>query len=422
MASIYDNAMTHESSDKEIKSLVRDFVTGNIRMPDIQRRPRELDIETKNLVKTDKKEDDGWSLAFKEGFVQSIIEGVDIPPITLRELPDGRCELYDGGHRLRCLAQFVNNCVGVQVGSIFYTYNIPLNEEESKLVMKRKLEDCVKCVQITSCSVLSDADRRKFDKKGIKAITYHDCDENRMIDIFIKLNNQAALSSGEKIYAGPNPVHRFLRGIRRDFLESFHEYLELRSVHRYSDMVASAGLFNLLFIPGGNPEPKSTIVALTKCMETRWLAEFPEAKLEMFTTILSETFGVVEKCLEIRNGVTMDTIGFSQGPDGKCKSYLFYTIALMLLKKYDSAASGFGDIEDVLSDMDIDTFAQHLLNFSQLSIDDPHMALFQTNTRTPSSALESEQDTIMMDGVNNPNKTGCIKERATAIVNYIKEQ
>ena len=421
MTSIFDNTMTFDSSDKDIRSLVRDFTTGNIRMPDIQRQPRELDLETKNLDKKDKKEDDGWPLGFKEGFIHSIIEGVNIPPITLRETADGRCELYDGGHRLRCLTQFVNNCFGVQVDTTYYTYNSPLNEEESKLVMKRKLEDCVGCRPITSCSVISDADRRKFDKKTIKAITYQDCVEEDMIDIFIKLNNQASLSSGEKIYAGPHPVHRFLRGIRRDYLDNFHECLELRAVHRYSDMIATAGLFNLLFIPGGNPEPKTTIIALTKCTSDRWEGEFPEVKLEMFKTILSETFAVVAKCLELRNGLTMDNIGFNISKD-KCKPYLFYTIALMLLKKYDSTASGFGDIDDVLSDMDIDTFAQHLLNFSQLSIDDPHMALFQTNTRTPSSALESEQDTITMDGVNNPNKTGCIKERATAIVNYIKEQ
>jgi hypothetical protein len=49
------------------------------------------------------------------------------------------------------------------------------------------------------------------------------------------------------------------------------------------------------------------------------------------------------------------------------------------------------------------------------------MNLFQKNTRTPSSLVESEQD-IVIDGVNNPNKTHCIKERAIAIANFIGDE
>jgi len=418
--SIFDNSISTFSSDKDIKTLVREFTTGFISMPAVQRRPQNLDLETKNLVKSDSRDNDGWSLDFKEAFIYSIIKGVDIPSITLREEDDGRSKLYDGGHRCRCLTQFMRNCFGVQINNTYYMYKEPLEESDARIVLKRSLDECVDCQEITTCSVFSDSERRKFDKKTIRVISYSNCGESTMIDIYNKLNNQASLSSGEKIFAGPHKVHEFLRGIRLDYLTRFHQSIEMRSLHRYPDMNLSGGLFNLLFIPGGNPEPKSTISSLLKFSTSRWDDEFPVEKQDMYKSIIDDLFNIIDKCLEIRNGVTMETIGFDVTKE-QAKSHLVYTLGVIYLKKYIPSATGFGDIGNIMEDMDVETFARHLLAFSQTGIANEHMKLFQKNTRTPSSIVETDNATELQ-GVSNPNSPPCIKNRARAIIQYIQSQ
>jgi len=418
--SIFTESILHTSSDKEIKTLVREFTTGMISMPAVQRRPQNLDLETKNLVKSDNRDNDGWSLEFKEDFIFSIIKGVNIPSITLMEEEDGRSKLYDGGHRCRCLTQFMRNCFGVQIGQTYFMYKEPLEDPDVRLILKRSSSECTNYTEITSCSVFSDSDRRKFDKKTIKIINYINCLEPIMIDIYNKLNNQASLSPGEKIYAGPHKVHEFLREIRRDYLARFQQSIEMRSLHRYPDMNISGGLFNLLCIPGGNPEPKSTISSLLKFNSSRWGYEFPVEKQDMYKSILDDLFNIIDKCLEIRNGESMETIGFDVTKE-KVKPYLVYTLGVIYLKKYDSSAPGFGDIDNIMEDMDVETFARHLLAFSQTGITNEHMKLFQKNTRTPSSIVETD-NTTELQGVSNANKPQSTKERAMAIIGYIQSQ
>lgn len=415
MTSIFSNTLPYDSMDKDIKYLSREFLTGGISMPDIQRRPRNLDLETKNLIKSEKKDNDGWSLSYKEEFISSIIEGLSIPSITLAEEKDGTCKLYDGGHRLRCLAQFIHNCFGVQVGNTYYMYNIPLTEEEDKIIKRRKLEECNKCLPITNTTILSDYDRRKFNNKTIRTVIYSNCNEETMINIFNKLNNQAPLSPGEKIFAGSNKIHKFIRSIRNDNLNNFKSYVELRTLHRYTDVVCTAGLFNLLFIPGGDPEPKITIAALDKCSLATWEAEM-EQYTNIFINILNDIFDIINKCIEIRNGQKMENIGFDSSKD-KCKLYLFYTLGVIVLKKYKSNAVGMSDIINVLNSIDNITFATYLLQFSQLTIENQYMNIYQRNTTSPTNT-----EHIIVDGVNNPNKSLCIKERALALTTYIHEE
>jgi hypothetical protein len=418
--SVFASTKNYSRSDIAIKSLVRDYRSNNIKMPGVQRVPRNfLDtLGEKNLVKSDKKDNDGWPLSYKEDFIKSILTGMHIPSLTLRENDKSELELYDGGHRLRCLTQFLHNCFGVQVGNVYYMYNEMLSEEDQKIIKRRKVEDCCDCVEIEEVRVLSETDRRKFDRSTINTITYHGESDHDMIVVFNKLNNQAALSSGEKIYAGFNKIHEHLRAQKGTFYDDFKNHIELRALHRYTDMSCIGGLFNFLFILG-NPEPGSTIPALIKLTNAKLEIDYTPQDFVNFESIIQETFYIIKKTIELKNDVNMSNIGFNIDLNKpKCKQYMFYTIASIVYKKYYPGDESLENVPNLLEHMPSDNFCVKLVAFAQLSNTNSHMKIFQKNTRKPDTSGEQDEE-LSANGVNNPNKRPCILARAKSVCDYI---
>ena len=82
---------------------------------------------------------DRWSLDYKESFIKSLLGGNDIPKImeyTLKGDIDKKKRILDGGHRTRCIDEFMNNKFGVKFGDNYYYWEI--KEVNPRLSSKNK--------------------------------------------------------------------------------------------------------------------------------------------------------------------------------------------------------------------------------------------------------------------------------------------
>jgi len=82
---------------------------------------------------------DRWSLSYKESFIKSLLESNDIPKImeyTLKGDVNNKKRILDGGHRTRCIDEFMNSEFGVKIGDNYCYWEI--KEEKTRSKSKNK--------------------------------------------------------------------------------------------------------------------------------------------------------------------------------------------------------------------------------------------------------------------------------------------
>ena len=82
---------------------------------------------------------DRWSPLYKESFIKSLLMGNDIPKImeyTLKGDVKKKKRILDGGHRTRCIDEFMNSEFGVKIGDNYYYWEI--QEEKTRSKSKNK--------------------------------------------------------------------------------------------------------------------------------------------------------------------------------------------------------------------------------------------------------------------------------------------
>ena len=77
---------------------------------------------------------DGWNQDYKTSFIKSILQGNDIPKImqyTLKEDSTQKQRILDGGHRTRCISEYINGDFGIKINNHHYWWEIPGDKEDN---------------------------------------------------------------------------------------------------------------------------------------------------------------------------------------------------------------------------------------------------------------------------------------------------
>ena len=131
---------------------------------------------------------DRWSLIYKMAFIFSIIAGNDIPKImeyTLITDETKKKRILDGGHRTRCIHEFINNDFGVKFGENYYYWDFGDTEPREGASNK--------------CLILPDEYKRMFLNYNITVTTYYDLTDSEARDKFNELNHCNPMNNAEVI-------------------------------------------------------------------------------------------------------------------------------------------------------------------------------------------------------------------------------
>jgi hypothetical protein len=131
---------------------------------------------------------DRWSLIYKMAFIFSIIVGNDIPKImeyTLITDESKKKRILDGGHRTRCISEFINNEFGVKFGENYYYWNI--GDENPRDISNNK------------DLPLPEEYKRMFLNYNITVTTYYDLTDSEARDKFNELNHCNPMNNSEVI-------------------------------------------------------------------------------------------------------------------------------------------------------------------------------------------------------------------------------
>lgn len=121
---------------------------------------------------------DGWNLEYKESFIKSVLHGNDIPKImqyTLKGDLTQKQRILDGGHRTRCISEYIKGEFGIKINEHYYWWEIPRDKEDKvrkvssgknvKLPQKYKDEFMGYTLSVTTYKNLTDKEaREKFNE------------------------------------------------------------------------------------------------------------------------------------------------------------------------------------------------------------------------------------------------------------------
>jgi len=132
---------------------------------------------------------DRWSTLYKQSFIKSILMGNDIPKImeyTLKDDETKKRRILDGGHRTRCIHEFMNGEFGVKVGENYYYWTLENSGEKRSKSKNKNLE-------------LPEEYKRSFLNHKLTITTYIDLTDKEARERFNELNHCNPMSNSEVI-------------------------------------------------------------------------------------------------------------------------------------------------------------------------------------------------------------------------------
>lgn len=144
-----------------------------------------------NIQRQEQRNNKNEKQEFRQGIMESIINGFRIPAIIVNKKKNNRGDrivyirrVVDGAHRLRAIISFLKSEYEIIINEVKYKFKtLPLDDQ---------------------CKLLA---------KCIDVITYVDLDEKAESDIFIKYNNVKPLHPGNRIKAENNEIVNHITSI-----------------------------------------------------------------------------------------------------------------------------------------------------------------------------------------------------------------
>jgi len=159
----------NEKSDIPIRYLQEEFANGERILDSWQRMDR-------------------WKMSFKMAFIISILMGNDIPKImeyTLMGDQEKKKRILDGGHRTRCIHEYIGGDFGVKIGGNYYFWEVP--KENARNDAKNKNME------------LPEEHKRDFLNYNITITTYIDLTDEEARERFNELNHCNPMDNAEVI-------------------------------------------------------------------------------------------------------------------------------------------------------------------------------------------------------------------------------
>lgn len=155
------------------------------------------------------RDEDIWSGEDKKYLIDSILKGFDIPKIYLRQLEDQRFEIVDGQQRIDTIWKFRDDKITLE-GAI-----------SGRDLHGKQYSD------------LPDGIRKDFDEYKLDVVVLKDYDDEKVRDLFTRLQRGKPLNPAERLNAFPGPIVPAMRSLgghiffkRVNFsLRRYHSYL-----------------------------------------------------------------------------------------------------------------------------------------------------------------------------------------------------
>jgi len=203
---------------------------------------------------------DRWSPEYKQAFIISILQGNDIPKImeyTLKGDETKKKRILDGGHRTRCIHEYISGEFGVKIGENYYYWTI-LNEKARDVSVNKKME-------------LPGEYKRNFLDYKLTITTYVDITDEEARERFNELNHCKPMDNAEVINSHSSPLVDNLRqfwdvgdpGVCDKLKEIFS--LTKKELDKLKYMKVLVSLFSLIERKGDEDvfnycEPKNSLV------------------------------------------------------------------------------------------------------------------------------------------------------------------
>ena len=153
-----------------------------------------------------------WESDYKSYLVESIMVRIDIPKIylgTLRDTPD-KTLIIDGGHRTRCLTEYMDN-------------TFPWESGESKIYYSEVPKD------LRNTRAMTVQERTHFDNYQLTLVCYQDISEKEARMIFNRLQNAAPMAMADIVNSYESDLVEFFReDIRPWLLRGNEDYKHLK--------------------------------------------------------------------------------------------------------------------------------------------------------------------------------------------------
>ena len=203
-------------NDRTVKDYMKEYHDKETSLPDWQRL-------------------DKWCPEYKQSLIRSILEGKDIPKLyTYRDYVDKKKYILDGGHRTRCISEFMNNKFSVMLkDKNWYQW-----EESPQVKPKRSATKTNKTL------VLPESLKDEFLETFIQVSTYKDIRESDARQIFNDLNHQRPMTPAEVINSWSSLLVDGLRSLN----EQKYDGSDLSYVHKISSMIKNAPTDNHEFM------------------------------------------------------------------------------------------------------------------------------------------------------------------------------
>ena len=158
---------------------------------------------------------DKWSPEFKRSLIVSILNGKDIPKLYLYSNPaTGEKFILDGGHRTRCIAEFMGTEFSVQLNDgNWYQWEMPDQKKRTNA--------------IGQTLQLPDALKEAFLEFNVNIVTYRDMEEQTAREIFNELNHQRPMTPSEVINSWSSALVDKLRELNTlEFMDTGVSYVD----------------------------------------------------------------------------------------------------------------------------------------------------------------------------------------------------
>lgn len=250
---------------------------------------------------------DRWILSYKMDLIISILSGNDIPKIMEYTLVGDnmkRKRILDGGHRTRCIDEYINGEFGVKIGENYYFWTLLGGEED-----KEKERNTSKNKNI----ILSDEYKHRFMDYKLTITTYIDLTDKEARERFNELNHCNPMNNTEVINSHCSILVDTLREFwvvdDPDVCEQLNKafVISKKDLGQLGYMIRLVSLFSLIERKGKMDvfnycEPKGSLV-YARCNETQFSNEEFEVPWSNFKDLYDYYEGWIDEMLE--NGFSL---------------------------------------------------------------------------------------------------------------------
>ena len=250
---------------------------------------------------------DRWSPEYKNAFIISILQGNDIPKIMeyiLKGDETKKKRILDGGHRTRCIHEYISGGFGIKIGENYYYWTLP--DEKTRGNSKNKKME------------LPEEYKHNFLNYKLTITTYTDLTDEEARERFNELNHCNPMDNAEVINSHSSLLVDNLRQFwdvnDSDVCNKLKEVFALtkKELDKLKYMKALVSLFTLIERKGKGDvfnycEPKNSLVYVRSNDPATLNTQFSEEDFEVPWSNFVDSYNNYEEWINemIENGLTL---------------------------------------------------------------------------------------------------------------------